>query len=57
MLPLCVAFVNSVEILKPDYKVSVGDKIVLRGKGKVIFSSINGKSKKDRLHITLKKYV
>lgn len=52
-----LVFVNSVEILKPDYKVSVGDKIVLRGKGKAIFFSINGKSKKDRLHITLKKYV
>lgn len=52
-----LVFVNSSEILKPDYKVSVGDKIVLRGKGKAIFSSINGRSKKDRLHITIKKYI
>lgn len=50
-------FVNSAEILKPDYRLSVGDKIVLRGKGKAVFLSVNGKSKKDRLHITLKKYI
>ena len=51
-----LVYVNSLEIIKPDYKVSAGDKIVLRGKGKVIFLSVNGKSKKDRLHITIKKY-
>lgn len=52
-----LVFVNSAEILKSDYKVNVGDKIVLRGKGKAVFFSINGKSKKDRLHITIKKYI
>lgn len=51
-----LVFVNSLEITKPDYKASIGDKIVVRGKGKAIFYSVNGKSKKDRLHITIKKY-
>lgn len=52
-----LVFVNSTQIFKPDYKLTQGDKIVLRGKGKAIFLSVNGKSKKDRLHITIKKYV
>lgn len=51
-----LVYVNSVQIVKPDYKLNTGDKIVLRGKGKAIFSSVNGKSKKDRLHITIKRY-
>lgn len=50
-------FTNSVENLKPDYKVSVGDKIVLRGKGKAVVASFDGESKRGRLHITIRRYI
>lgn len=49
-----VVFVNGVQVLKPDKKVEVGDKIVFRSKGKVIYSQQKGQSKKGRIHILLK---
>lgn len=52
-----LVFVNSKQILKNDFNVSPGDKVVVRGLGKVLYFSKNGKSKKDRIHITLKKYI
>ncbi|MGN1418042.1 MAG: RNA-binding protein [Acutalibacteraceae bacterium] len=52
-----IVFVNNVLCDKVDAKVSVGDKVVLRGKGKTVFSSVDGKSKKGRLHITITKYL
>lgn len=51
-----VVYVNSLQILKNDYILKQGDKIVLRGKGKVILEEIIGESKKGRIHINIKKF-
>lgn len=39
-----------------SYQLSVGDIFSVRGYGKFILYSVNGKTKKDRIHITVKKY-
>ena len=52
-----ITYVNGLQILKPDYKINEGDKIVLRGKGKAVLSQIKGESKKGRLHIIIKKFI
>ncbi len=52
-----VVFVNSAECLKKDFMLKQGDKIVLRGKGKVVFKEIAGESKKGRLRISVIKYI
>ncbi len=51
-----LVFVNSVQVFKGDSSVREKDKIVLRGKGKVILEEIIGESKKGRIHINLKKF-
>lgn len=51
-----LVYVNSSQILKNDYTLKEKDKIVLRGKGKVILEEIIGESKKGRIHINLKKF-
>lgn len=50
-------FINDVLIEKNDYKVPVGAKIVLRGKGKAVLSEQTGKSRKDRPQIIIKRYI
>ncbi len=49
-------YINSQQILKNDYILKEKDKIVLRGKGKVILEEIIGQSKKGRIHINIKKF-
>lgn len=49
-------FVNGLEIVKPDYPVNEGDKIVLRHKGRIVLRSVGGKTGKGRTHITLLTY-
>lgn len=39
-----------------SHRLSEGDVFSVRGYGKFILYSVNGKTKKDRLHITIKKY-
>ncbi len=51
-----IVFVNSSCIMKADASVKPGDKIVLRGRGKVVISEVIGINKKGRTHITIKKY-
>lgn len=51
-----IVFVNSCCVLKPDALVKQGDKIVMRGKGKIIIKEIIGVNKKGRTHLTIKKY-
>lgn len=51
-----VVFVNSRIAEKPDTPVKQGDKVVLRGKGKIILSEIIGENKKGRIHIKIKKF-
>ncbi len=51
-----IVFVNSLRIFKSDAPVKKGDKVVFRGKGKIVISDIIGTNKKGRTHITVKKY-
>ena len=48
--------VNSMEALKTDQLLREGDKIVLRGKGRVILSEIGGSSRKERNRVTYQVY-
>lgn len=50
-------FVNSLQILKCDKKVNIGDKIVFRTKGKIVLREISGVSKKGRNFIKIDVYV
>ena len=52
-----LVFVNNAECLKPDREISEGDVVVLRGRGKCVLEEVGGTSKKDRIFITVKKYV
>ena len=49
-------YLNSLQTFKPDARVDVGDKLVLRGKGKAVLAEVRGESKKRRTHIVIKKY-
>lgn len=40
----------------PPFQLNEGDVFSIRGSGKYILFSVNGKTKKDRFHITIKKY-
>ena len=48
-------FVNGVQIYKKDHKLSEGDKLVVRGKGKAILKEIGGLSKKDRIFVEIER--
>lgn len=50
-------YVNSVQIFKNDFTLKTGDKLVLRGKGKVVIGEITGNSKKGRIHLNIKRYL
>lgn len=49
-------YVNSLQILKCDKKINIGDKIVYRSKGKVVLKEISGVSKKGRNFIKIDVY-
>lgn len=50
-------FVNNLESIKPDRMLREEDKIVLRGRGKIIVEEIGSRTRKDRIHVTLRKYL
>lgn len=50
------AVLNDLPVEKPDKAVSAGDKIALRGFGKIILSEVGGKTRKDRLCIVISRY-
>lgn len=52
-----VIYVNGEQIIKTDFILSQGDKLVFRGKGKTVIDEVIGESKKGRLHINIKKYI
>lgn len=52
-----IVFVNHMQADKVSMIVREGDQLVCRGKGKVIFQRIEGKTRKDRTVIVLKKYI
>ena len=45
------------EVQKAEKQVKEGDKLVLRGKGKAVLKSIEGKSSKGRTIIKLDRYI
>lgn len=49
-------FVNDLECTKPDKKISAGDKIVLRRKGKIIVKNCSDVSKKGRVIVETEKF-
>ena len=51
------ASVNSMECLKPDKLVEAGDRISLRGLGKMELSEVGGLSRKGRTQIVIKRFV
>lgn len=48
--------VNSIEALKPDLLLEEGDKVVLRGKGRIILSETGAVTRKDRIRVTYQVY-
>ncbi|MEG2199005.1 MAG: YlmH/Sll1252 family protein [Anaerovorax sp.] len=50
-------YVNSKEIQKVDQLVEEGDRLVLRGKGKVILKEVGGTTRKNKISITLNRYL
>ncbi len=52
-----VVYINSSQCFKNDFILKQGDKIVFRGKGKVVLYEIIGENKKGRVHINLKRYI
>ncbi|MCR4771354.1 MAG: RNA-binding protein [Oscillospiraceae bacterium] len=49
--------VGGAEVLKPDRLLGGGEKISLRGSGKIVLSEVSGLSRKGRTIIEIKKYV
>ncbi len=51
-----IVSVNSVECLKVDRIIEEGDRVTLRGKGKIGLAEVGGKSRKDRIIVTFNLY-
>ena len=51
------AEINHLRVDSPSRAVQEGDKFSVRGRGKFLFQSVNGESRKERLHITVCKYI
>jgi RNA-binding protein YlmH len=51
-----IVSVNSMEALKVDQEITEDDRIVLRGKGKVVLAETGGRSRKDRIIVTFHVY-
>ena len=52
-----LVFINSVRALKVDAPVKEYDKVVVRGKGKIVLAEVIGENKKGRVHINIKHYL
>lgn len=52
-----LVFVNGLQSEKSDRQIKEGDKLVLRGKGKILLKAVGGVTKKDRISIVIQKYV
>ncbi len=46
--------VNGRQCLKPDTELSEGDRISCRGKGRAVLAEVGGRTRKDRINITIK---
>ena len=51
------AAIDGLPCEKPDKAVSEGAKISVRGLGKIKLTAINGKTKKDRISVTIHRYI
>lgn len=49
--------VNGLQTVKPDLSISPGDVLTWRGKGKAQLLSVDGKSRKDRIFVSIKRYI
>ena len=52
-----IVYVNNVSIIKPDKKLCVGDKLVLRGTGKAVITSAGELTRKGRIPLYFDKYI
>jgi RNA-binding protein YlmH len=52
-----LVFVNGLQDEKSDRQIKEGDKLVLRGKGKVLLKAVGGVTRKDRISIVIHKYI
>lgn len=52
-----IVFLNDLEVTKVDMLLKGGEKIVLRGKGKVIYKGQAGTSKKGKIVVVFDKYI
>lgn len=52
-----LVYVNGLQIEKADRLVKEGDKVVLRGKGKILLKFVGGVTRKDRITIVIHKYI
>ncbi len=51
-----IVYVNDIECLKADRRISQGDKIVFRRKGRIIIEDCSSVSKKGRVIVNIKKF-
>ena len=51
------AAIDGLPCEKPDKAVAEGMKISVRGLGKIKIASVNGRTKKDRISVTIHKYI
>ena len=51
-----LVFLNGSLCEKPEKNVQAGDKIVLRGKGKAVLKEVGGKTRKDKISVTVERY-
>ena len=51
------AAINGLPCEKPDKTVAEGDKISVRGLGKMLLRSVNGQTKKGRISVVIDRYV
>lgn len=52
-----LVFVNGRQVLKPDFELSEGDRISVRGKGKAVLSEVGGRTRKDRISINITRFL
>lgn len=52
-----IVTVNSVTVTKPSKSVTEGDIISVRGKGRFLIGSLDGRTKKNRIVLNYKKYI
>ena len=52
-----LVFVDGAKVVKTDARIAEGSKLVLRGKGKVVFREITGETRRGRISVLLERYV